>query len=194
MKDNPRSASTLWQAVNQIIVRYSAAKSKLPENLSLDSVNDFFRTIAVTPTHQPATMFAPTPVSLPQTPYNFTFQSITVSEVFSQLQALDVRKSVRPDGICARFMREVAAEIASPLTSIFNKSLCDGCVPHMWKCSNVTPVYKGGNVDDPGNYRPISVVSVAVKVLEKLLATQLHNYLEKHKLFHHHQGAYRHGR
>ena len=63
----------------------------------------------------------------------------------------------------------------------------------MWKCSNVTPIYKGGNVDDPGNYRPISVVSVAAKVLEKLLATQFHNYLEKHKLSYPHQGAYRHG-
>ena len=64
----------------------------------------------------------------------------------------------------------------------------------MWKCSNVTPVYKGGNVDDPDNYRLISVVSVAAKVLEKLLATQFHNYLKKHKLFHPHLGAYCHGR
>ena len=91
-------------------------------------------------------------------------------------------------------MKEVAAEIASPLTYIFNKSLQDGCVPHMWKCSNVTPVHKGGSVDDPSNYQPISVVSVAAKVLEKLIATQLQTYLEKHKLLHPHQGAYRHGR
>ena len=86
-------------------------------------------------------------------------------------------------------MKEVDAEITSPLTYIFNKSLQDGCVPHMWKCSNVTPV----PVDDPSNYPPVSVVSVSVKVLEKLIATQLQSYLEKHTLLHPHQGAYRHG-
>ena len=63
------------------------------------------------------------PVSLPQLPQTFTFQSLTVSEVLSQLQALDIWKSVGPDGISARLMKEVAAEIASPLTYIFNKSL-----------------------------------------------------------------------
>ena len=75
--------------------------------------------------------------------------------------------------ISARLMKEVAVEIASPLTYIFNKSLQDGCVPHMWKCFNVTPVHKGDSVDDPSNYQSISAVSVAAKVLEKLMATYL---------------------
>ena len=44
------------------------------------------------------------------------------------------------------------------------------------------------------NYRPISVVSVAAKVLEKLIATQLQTHLETHNLLHPHQGANRHGR
>jgi len=134
MKDNPHSASDLWQAINQIIVRSSNIKSKLPGNLSLDFINEFFRTIAITQ------MFAP--ISSPQTPYTFMFRSLTVSEVLSQLQVLDIRKSVGPDGLSARFIKEVAAEI------VFNKSLHDGCVPHMCKCS----VHKGGSVDDLSNF------------------------------------------
>ena len=42
MKDNPHSAFNLWQAINQIIGRSSTIKPKLPGNLSLDSINDFF--------------------------------------------------------------------------------------------------------------------------------------------------------
>jgi len=64
MRDNPHSVSDLWQAVNQIIGRSSAIKSKLPGNLSLDSINNFFRTTAITLKHQAATMLVP--VSLPQ--------------------------------------------------------------------------------------------------------------------------------
>jgi len=49
----------------------------------------------------------------------------------------------------------------------------------------------GGSTDDPTK---ISVRCVAAKILQKLIATQLHDYLEKQKLLHPHQGAYRHGR
>ena len=56
MKDNPHSAFDLWQAINQIIGRSGTIKSKLPGNLSLDSINNFFRTVAITPEHQDATI------------------------------------------------------------------------------------------------------------------------------------------
>ena len=45
-----------------------------------------------------------------------------------------------------------------------------------WKKSNVTPVHKGGNTDDPGNYRPISVVPIVAKVFEKMIASQLNMF------------------
>ena len=51
-----------------------------------------------------------------------------------------------------------------------------------------------GDVTDPSNFCPISVVSVVVKVLEKIVANQLSLYMETHQLFHEHQGAYRHGK
>jgi len=57
-------------------------------------------------------------------------------------------------------------------------------VPADWKKSNVTPVHKSGSTDDPGNYRPISVVLIVAKVLERHTATQLSFYLENHKLLH----------
>ena len=42
----------------------------------------------------------------------------------------------------------------------------------------MTPVHKGGDVTDPGNFHPISVVSVVAKVLEKIIANQLSLYVE----------------
>ena len=63
-----------------------------------------------------------------------------------------------------------------------------------WKQSNVTPVHKGGDADDPGNYRPISIVPIVARVLEKIIASQLSLYLESPHLLNDLQGAYRHGR
>ena len=57
----------------------------------------------------------------------------------------------------------------------------------------MTPVHKGGDVKDPSNYRPIFVVPVVAKILEKLISNQLNSYLESNQLYHNLQGAYRYG-
>ena len=54
-------------------------------------------------------------------------------------------------------------------------SIRSGSIPSAckWKQSNVSPIHKGGSCDDPGNFRPISAVSILANVLEKLIAYQL---------------------
>ena len=51
-----------------------------------------------------------------------------------------------------------------------------------------------GAPDDPSNYRPVAVVLVVAKILEKIVATQLSMFLELNNLLHPHQGAYRCGK
>jgi len=90
--------------------------------------------------------------------------------------------------------KSVAEEIAYPLTYIFNLSIQSGIIPSAWKQSNITHVHKGVSCDGPSNFRPISVVPVTAKLLEKLISIQLIEYLEDHRLLLDHQGAYRCGR
>ena len=75
-----------------------------------------------------------------------------------------------------------------------NNAVSNKCTLHIpvgWKQSHITPVYKGGECNDPSNYRPISVVPILAKVLEKIVSAQ---YLEKNNLIHPHQGAFRCGK
>ena len=55
-------------------------------------------------------------------------------------------------------------------------------------------VHKGGPCNDPGNFRPISVVPIAAKILEKVVSNQLHSFLEGNELLSPFQGAYRRGK
>ena len=91
-------------------------------------------------------------------------------------------------------MREVACEIVEPLKKLYNSSLQTGIIPSDWKRSNVTAVYKSGSRDDPSNFRPISVVPIIAKILEKLVASQLNAYFEEFQLLNPYQGAYQSGR
>ena len=61
------------------------------------------------------------------------------------------------------------------------------------KVSQVTPVYKNGDVTDPGNYRLISTLSPFSKVLERLIYNQLYNFLEKHSILYQYQFGFRKG-
>ena len=101
---------------------------------------------------------------------------IPESAVYSLLNHLDVKKSIGPDGISAKFLREIASEISSPLTKLFNKSLETGVFPNEWKHCNVTSVFKSGFKDNPSNFQPISVVPVVAKILEKPVAQQLSTF------------------
>ena len=186
----PKKAGYMWSCINAVIGRSKSHKSVIGDSVSLDSINDFFRTVAISSKHQSADSYV-----LPACDTgDFSFDRVTVSTVLSHLSTLDVSKSTRPDGLSAAFLREVANEIAVPLTNLYNQSLLDGFIPVGWKQSHITPVYKGGECNDPSNYRPISVVPILAKVLEKIVSVQFIQYLEKNNLLHPHQGAFRCGK
>ena len=75
-------------------------------------------------------------------------------------------------------LRNTASAITSTLTKLFNQSLSTGEVPSEWKLSKITPVFKG-KVDPCciANYRPISLLSLPSKVLERIVRNRLLKYL-----------------
>ena len=72
-------------------------------------------------------------------------------------------------------------------------SLNRGKLPRDWKCANITPVYKNGGKEYVSNYRPISLTSLVVKTLEKLVTRHIMAHLEDHDLLSPHQYGFRAG-
>ena len=179
----------MWSCVNNIIGQSGPPRVALNNTVLLNSINDFFRTVALTSQHSGADCFV-----VPPDIDGFTFTHISELLVLSYLSSLDIRKSTDPDDLSAHFLKEVGTVIVGPLTQLYNDSLAEGIIPSAWKQSHISPVHKGGAVEDPSNYRPIAVVPVVAKVLEKIVACQFSTYLEEHKLLHPHQGAYRCGK
>ena len=101
--------------------------------LSLDSVNDQFQNVAITSQHKPASHFVLTSDDVINNDNCFKFDVISVSTVLSHLTSLNVTKSTGPDGLSARFLKEISNEIAEPLTRLYTESLCTGFIPLDWK-------------------------------------------------------------
>ncbi|TRZ13633.1 hypothetical protein HGM15179_013474 [Zosterops borbonicus] len=98
--------------------------------------------------------------------------------VREQLRCLDTHKSMGPDGIHPRVMRELADELAKPPSIIYNQSWLTGEVPEDWKLANVTPIHKKGGKEDPSNYRPVSLTSVPSKIMEQFILSVIMQHLQ----------------
>ena len=73
-----------------------------------------------------------------------------------------------------------ANAIAPALTTLFNESLRQGQIPKDWKISNITPIPKSGKPFLVNNYRPISLLSLVSKILERIVHSNLMDYLTRH--------------
>ena len=86
--------------------------------------------------------------------------------VFSNLNN---NKTHGPDGIPARLLIETSSQIAPSLCSLFNKSLRCGVLPDDWKLANIVPVHKRDEKYYVENYRPIPLLPLIAKVLERCI-------------------------
>lgn len=98
---------------------------------------------------------------------NLSSLVVTESEVMDILLKLDKNKAYNLEGIPTIIFKECAVELCSSLTLLFNMSLDIGKLPADWKKVDVVPIYKKGDKSLVKNYRPISLMCVASKVLER---------------------------
>jgi len=102
--------------------------------------------------------------------------------VRDHLSNLDAHRSMGPDGMHPQVLRELADVIAEPLSIIFERSWRAGEVPEDWRKAIVTPIFKKGNKEDPGNYRPVCLTSIPGKVMEQLILEDITKQVEEKKV------------
>ena len=113
------------------------------------------------------------------------------TEVIRIVNKLKSKSSSGLDGISNVLLKAIIKDISSPLTTIFNKSLNEGIFPEQMKIAKVTPQYKAKDKTLPVNYRPISLLPVISKILEKIVHKRMYSFLVKKLLLYDSQFGYR---
>jgi len=130
---------------------------------------DFFSTIAGVLKTKSFPLWG-TPLNSRETtsPENFVFNSVSDDKVFRELRNLERNKSTGLDNLFPGMLKDAAAVIKKPLAYIINLSLQSGSVLMEWKSAKVIPLFKSGSLVELDNYRPISILPVLSKILERI--------------------------
>ena len=100
--------------------------------------------------------------------------------ILKLLRDINTQKSVGPDLIPNRVLKECCAELTPIPGAIFRKSLALGQLPSDWLKANVIGIYKKGQKCEPSNYRPVSLTSVTCKLMEHIIYSQVMRHYTKH--------------
>ena len=118
-------------------------------------------------------------------------EPVTVLEVTNLINSLNVTKSSGPDNISPLLVKENCLFLCEPLAYLFNLSLEKGIVPSNLKTAKVVPIFKKGDVHTASNYRPISLLSIFNKLLERLVYKRMYNFLNKNQTLYEFQFGFR---
>ena len=98
------------------------------------------------------------------------------------------------DNILPKIIKLSYQSLIKPLTHIFNLSLTTGIVPNNLKIAKVIPLYKSKEKNLINNYRPVSVLTVFSKILEKLMYKRILNFTIKHDVLYSYQFGFQQNR
>ena len=121
----------------------------------------------------------------------FRTNNIEKGKVLKQVSTMDSSKATGTDSNGPRQLKLAAPHIANEITYICNQSINQSTFPSKWKEAKVSPLHKNGPHDDINNYRPISILPVLSKVLEKHVHECLSAYFNEHNLLHKTQSGFR---
>ena len=204
LRNNSSDAKKFWKTIHEVIPSGKGAVSRdillKDGNTNVDRadvahfINDFFINVGKINKND-LDVVDPLPsqplvVEEHSVPTKY-FTKVLEREVFAAVKEINVSKSSGVEGISSYVIKEVFGMIIPEIAFMFNLSLTAARFPDQWKKALVIPIPKTGNLSDVQNYRPISLLPLPGKVLEKLVHQQISNHLETNSLLANSQHGFR---
>jgi Reverse transcriptase (RNA-dependent DNA polymerase)/Endonuclease/Exonuclease/phosphatase family len=154
--------------------------------LMADKFNIFFTSVAsqiaetIIPTDRPPDVgVVPVP---DDSLFSFSRDPVTLTDVSDAIRSLEPKKTLDCNNLSVWFISNFALTLSRPLHHVISTSFLTGIIPVQLKIAKVVPIFKSGNKEDTNNYRPISLLNVFSKILEKIVGNRLSSFLESNKI------------
>ena len=123
----------------------------------------------------------------------FNFRNIKLSEITDILKNLKNSTTMGFDCLDAMTLKLVATTISKPLLHVLNTSIQTKVFCNKWKFAKILPLYKGEGLDrnNPKSFRPISILPIVSKIMEKSIQIQILDFMNESRQFNVNLHAYR---
>ena len=121
-----------------------------------------------------------------------SYFEININQIINITNKFSSNKSHGHDGISVAMLQLCSSQVDIPLQIIFQNCISSWSFPDIWKYANFQPVYKKGNRQMKNNYRPISLLPICGKILEKIIFDKVYSFLNRNNLISKIQSGFRH--
>ena len=186
-----QDSKQLWGTLNDLLPKGERnTTSTRYQNLTANTFNQYFTQIAGTLSKRFQNVSLPL-IATPRVSQDFALNDVSLSFVYDQLRNLKGNKATGLDGIPARLLKDGASAIAKPIAYLINLTIRSGEIPSEWKEAKVTPTFKSGKRNEENNYRPISVLPLISKIMERTIQVKLVAFLKENDVLSLYQSGFR---
>ena len=185
-----KDAKKLWEIYNELTKRGKTKETVEPELVNQKKANEhnhYFCTVGMKKHNPKAKRYRCKKFKNP----TFCFNEEKVEHIEKLIQNLKDKVATGKDDLPAKLLKDVSKIIAPILTKIINLGYTTNSFPDSMKRSSITPIFKEGDRNNIGNYRPIAILPVLSKIFERAAALQIIKFLEENNLISKSQHAYR---
>ena len=194
-----------WNGINNLLNRRNKQKNSdiflningelfTDQNLAVEKMNEYFTNVAnglAKKIPKPNTKFQDY-LKNPNE-HSIFLSEVLPHEIVEIVEKLGSNKSGDLYGITSNIVKLGGLPLIQILTSLFNKSISQGIFPSALKYAKVIPIHKGDSIFEMSNYRPISLLPIFSKILEKLMYSRIINFIEKHDILYKKQFGFQKG-
>ena len=122
--------------------------------------------------------------------YSITFSQDDIAKI---IQNLDSGKAHGHDNISINMLKIYGSAIYKPLAIILKQWVDTGIFPSEWKKGNIVPIHKKGDKQTLKNYRPVSLLPICGKILERLMFNEMFKFFIENELISSNQSGFKPG-
>ena len=185
-----------WQGIKQLINLRGRTLYNIPQNVEVDGLVLNDKQTIVNAFNTYFTSIGPDLASKVPVRDNINFEKfmktrlkdsfvllpVTAHEIECEIQNLNASKSTGPYSIPCKLLKCLKLILSDPLAFLLNYSFTSGTVPDKLKMARVMPIYKKGDRKILSNYRPISILSIFNKIMERLTNNRLIDFFDKNNI------------
>lgn len=204
-KNSQNKSKAAWQIINNNVHNKTKTKKKI-QNIIKDNIiisepckiadhfNDYFINIPEKLRNELSDNIIPK-----ELPYNLHYHTLFLDpinemELGNIIKELKNSYSAGIDGITTNILKLSIEHNISPLVCLINRMFEEAVFPDVLKIAKIIPVFKKGNQEEIENYRPISLLSIISKIVERSIFNRIIRFLVKHKILHNSQHGFMRGK